>query len=86
MMKPSKFFYEAGGSEEELYWLVSSMLVRYPAYRDELKVRRKLMNWIVQETEGRVLDVGCGLGILTFRMALKDEVEKLWVLIRVRNW
>jgi len=44
------------------------------------------MNWIVQEIEGRVLDVGCGLGILTFRMALKDEVEKLWVLIRVRNW
>jgi len=40
MMKPSKFFYEAGESEEELYWLVSSMLVRYPAYRDELKVRR----------------------------------------------
>ncbi|WP_324736342.1 class I SAM-dependent methyltransferase [Thermococcus sp. SY098] len=72
-----KVFYEAGGSEEELYWLVSSMLVRYPAYRDELKVRRKLTDWIVQEVKGKILDVGCGLGILTFRIALKEEVEKV---------
>lgn len=71
-----KVFYEAGGSKEEFYWLISSMLVRYPAHRDELKVRRKLMDLIVQEVEGKVLDAGCGLGILTFRMALKDEVEK----------
>ncbi|WP_457752910.1 hypothetical protein [Thermococcus sp.] len=75
-----KVFYEAGGSEEERYWLVSSMLVRYPAYRDEFEIRRRLMDLIVQEAEGRVLDAGCGLGILTFRMALKDEVEKVLVL------
>jgi SAM-dependent methyltransferase len=71
-----KVFYEAGGSKEEFYWLISSMLVRYPAHRDELEVRRKLMDLIVQEVDGKVLDAGCGLGILTFRMALKDEVEK----------
>ena len=71
-----KVFYEAGGCEEEFYWLVSSMLTRYPAYKDELKVRRKLMDLILQEVEGKVLDAGCGLGILTFRMALKDEIKK----------
>jgi len=49
-----KVFYESGGSEEDLYWLVSSILIRYPEHRD----------------------VGCGLGILTFRMALKDEIKK----------
>lgn len=69
-------FHQAGGSNEEFYWLVSSVLVRYPAYKRELEIRRKLMDLIVQEVEGRVLDVGCGLGILTFRMASKDEVKK----------
>ncbi|RLF81323.1 hypothetical protein DRN32_01180 [Thermococci archaeon] len=69
-------FHKAGGSKEEFYWLISSMLVRYPAYKEELEIRRKLMDLIVQEVEGKVLDSGCGLGILTFRMALKDEVKK----------
>lgn len=69
-------FHKAGGSKEEFYWLISSMLVRYPAYKEELEIRRKLMDLIVQEVEGKILDAGCGLGILTFRMALKDEVKK----------
>jgi len=69
-------FHKAGGSKEEFYWLISSMLVRYPAYKEELEIRRKLMDLIVQEVEGKILDTGCGLGILTFRMALKDEVKK----------
>ncbi|USG99529.1 methyltransferase domain-containing protein [Thermococcus argininiproducens] len=71
-----KVFYESGGCEEELYWLMSSILVKYPQHRDELKVRRKLMDLIVQDVKGKVLDVGCGVGILTFMMALKEEVEK----------
>lgn len=71
-----KVFYEKGGDEEDLYWLVSSILIRYPEHRDELKVRKRLMDLIVQEVGGKVLDVGCGLGILTFRMALKDEIKK----------
>ncbi|KPU63473.1 hypothetical protein EP1X_03805 [Thermococcus sp. EP1] len=71
-----KVFYEKGGDEEDLYWLVSSILIRYPEHRDELEVRKRLMDLIVQEVGGKVLDVGCGLGILTFRMALKGEVKK----------
>ncbi|NJE26889.1 class I SAM-dependent methyltransferase [Thermococcus sp. MV5] len=71
-----KVFYEKGGDEEDLYWLVSSILIRYPEHRDELEVRKRLMDLIVQEVDGKVLDAGCGLGILTFRMALKDEVKK----------
>lgn len=71
-----KVFYKAGGCEEEFYWLISSMLVRYPAYKDELEIRRKLMDLIVQEVKGKILDAGCGLGILTFRMALKDRVKR----------
>ncbi|ALM75404.1 class I SAM-dependent methyltransferase [Thermococcus barophilus] len=71
-----KVFYEAGGSEEELYWLVSSVLVRYPQHREELELRTRRTDLIAREVRGKVLDVGCGLGILTFRMALKDEVEK----------
>jgi len=71
-----KVFYESGGSEEDLYWLVSSILIRYPEHRDELEVRKRLMDSIAQEVGGKVLDAGCGLGILTFRMALKDEVKK----------
>ncbi|MCD6559431.1 MAG: hypothetical protein J7K57_06115 [Palaeococcus sp.] len=69
-------FHKAGGSKEEFYWLISGMLVRYSAYKEELEIRRKLMDLIVQEVEGKILDAGCGLGILTFRMALKDEVKK----------
>ncbi|AIF69860.1 hypothetical protein PAP_07350 [Palaeococcus pacificus DY20341] len=71
-----KVFYEKGGDEEDLYWLVSSILIRYPEHRDELEVRKSLMHLIIQEVGGKVLDVGCGIGILTFRMALKDEVKK----------
>ncbi|GAB6101539.1 class I SAM-dependent methyltransferase [Thermococcus atlanticus] len=71
-----KAFYEAGGSEEELYWLISSVLVRYPQHREELKVRKRMMDLIAREVRGKVLDVGCGLGILTFKMALTDRVEK----------
>ena len=71
-----KVFYEKGGDEEDLYWLVSNILIRYPEHRNELKVRKRLMDLIVQEVGGKVLNVGCGLGILTFRMALKDEIKK----------
>ncbi|USS40183.1 class I SAM-dependent methyltransferase [Thermococcus aggregans] len=71
-----KVFHDSGGSKEDLYWLVSSILVRFPEHRDELEVRKRLMDSIVQEVKGKVLDVGCGLGILTFRMASKDEVKK----------
>ena len=71
-----KVFYESGGSEEDLYWLVSGILIRYSEHRGELEVRKRLMDSIVQEVEGKILDAGCGLGILTFRMALKDEVKK----------
>jgi len=87
-----KVFYEKGGDEEDLYWLVSSILIRYPEHRDELKVRKRLMDLIVQEVGGKVLDVGCGLGILTFRMALKDEIkkavgiDKFDELIKFCNW
>ncbi|WP_258083922.1 class I SAM-dependent methyltransferase [Thermococcus thermotolerans] len=70
-------FYNAGGSENEFYWLVSSILVRYPFYKEELELRRRLMELVAEETQGSVLDVGCGVGILTFRIALKDDVERV---------
>jgi len=71
-----KAFYDAGGSEEELYWLISSVLIRYPQHREELELRKRMMDLIARGIRGKVLDVGCGIGILTFKMALTDRVEK----------
>jgi len=68
-------FHDFGGSEEDFYWLVGSLLARYPSYREELEIRKRLMEMITEDVKGKVLDVGCGTGVLTFKMALKDEVE-----------
>ena len=72
-----KEFYESGGTEDELYWLMSSVLLREPSRHREFALRERLVDLIAEEAEGRVLDVGCGMGILSLRLALKDNVERV---------
>ena len=71
-----KEFYESGGTGDELYWLMNSVLLGGPSRHREFALRERLVDLIAEETEGRVLDVGCGMGILSFRLALKDNVER----------
>ncbi len=72
-----KEFYESGGSEDELYWLMSSVLLRKPEIHGEYRLRERLVDEIAELARGRVLDVGCGMGLLSFRLALKENVEKV---------
>lgn len=70
-----RMFWELGGGEEDFYWFVGSLLVRYFFYREELEIRKRFMEMIIDEVKGKVFDVGCGIGVLMFKMVLKNGVE-----------
>lgn len=67
-------FREAGGTEEEMMWLVGSRLALFPAHRDEIRLRLRILQEIVKRSSGKILEVGCGSGLLSLLLSERGTV------------
>ncbi|AEC52019.1 putative protein SAM-dependent methyltransferase [Pyrococcus sp. NA2] len=70
-------FRELGGSEDEFKWFVGVRLAWFGPYREEVKLRLRLLNEIPKRIRGRVLDVGSGSGYPSLLMALSGNATEV---------
>ncbi len=70
-----KFLSEA--SEELLRFLFPSSLLNYLRAKEEISTRRQYYRILAEKAEGRVLDVGCGLGRLCYLLTKNPRVKEV---------
>ncbi len=75
--KALRYFEEAEGSEDEFKWFVGARLMWFGLYRNEVRLRLKMIEEISMRIRGRVLDVGSDAGFPALVMFLSGNTSEV---------